>query len=202
MAVLYSGGIDSAVLAFLADRYAVRPTLHLRDFSRCKKRFIPVDEPIDLLNVAFENPRKQAKDQNPNRKKKGRSAIEDRTDRREAVTLDHSTSYLVPDRGTGLEGLAELQRLCPHRIWNFVCSDSRTLLLSRTNGTFAHQVEVDVPFEESQSAQPLVEELMFPCRTIMDLVRTSTTILTQNQVVPHTHGSRGLEFGDRTLLCL
>ncbi|KAF9654309.1 hypothetical protein BDM02DRAFT_3182121 [Thelephora ganbajun] len=130
VAILFSGGIDSAILAFLADRY------------------IPVDEPIDLLNVAFENPRKQAKNQKPNRKK-GKSTTEDHTKRIEDVVSDPSALYLVPDRVTGLESLAELRRLCPHRIWNFV--------------------EVNVPFEESQSARPLVEELMFPCRTVMDL---------------------------------
>jgi hypothetical protein len=99
-----------------------RPCVHppvCDDRSRYK-RYIPADEPIDLLNVAFENPRKQAKNQNPNRKKKGRSSVEDRTERHEDVISDPSTSYLVPDRETGLEALAELRRLCPHRIWNFV----------------------------------------------------------------------------------
>lgn len=129
--VLFSGGIDSAVLAFLADRY------------------VPADEPIDLLNVAFENPRKQAKNQNPNRKKKNPRNAGGEAERTHAVASDSSTTYFVPDRETGLEGLAELRRLCPHRIWNFV--------------------EVDVPFEEYQSARPPVEELMFPCQTVMDL---------------------------------
>ena len=80
------------------------------------KRYIPADEPIDLLNVAFENPRKQANG-------KGKAGVKDHTERQEDVTPDPSTSYLVPDRKTGLEGLAELRRLCPHRTWNFVrCS--------------------------------------------------------------------------------
>ncbi|KAG6381366.1 hypothetical protein JVT61DRAFT_5780 [Boletus reticuloceps] len=41
VAILFSGGIDSTMLAFLAHRH------------------ISLDEPIDLLNVAFENPRKK-----------------------------------------------------------------------------------------------------------------------------------------------
>lgn len=84
------------------------------------QRYIPTDEPIDLLNVAFENPRKRAKNQNPNRKK-GKPNFKTRAERHEDVTSDPPTSYLVPDRETGLEGLAELRRLCPRRIWNFVC---------------------------------------------------------------------------------
>ena len=87
------------------------------------QRYIPADEPIDLLNVAFENPRKQAKGQNPNSKKKGKSTVKDYTEPHGGVVLGPSTSYLVPDRETGLEGLAELRRLCPHRIWNFVPFD-------------------------------------------------------------------------------
>lgn len=84
------------------------------------QRYIPADEPIDLLNVAFENPRKQANGQNLNRKKKGKASVKDHAEQQDGVAPDLSTSYLVPDRKTGLEGLAELRRLCPHRIWNFV----------------------------------------------------------------------------------
>jgi hypothetical protein len=89
-----------------------------------QKRYIPADEPIDLLNVAFENPRKQAKKQNPNRRKK-KTDVEDHDDaeRNRDVVSDPSASYLVPDRETGLECLTELRRLCPHRIWNFVSED-------------------------------------------------------------------------------
>lgn len=32
------------------------------------------------------------------------------------------------------------------------------------------QVEVDVPYAESQAARPTVEALMWPGRTVMDLV--------------------------------
>ena len=94
------------------------------------ERYIPTDEPIDLLNVAFENPRKQAKTQNPNRKKKGKPTVGDQIEIYNDVAPDRFTSYLVPDRETGFEGLAELRRLCPHRIWNFVCRDTRVLFLT------------------------------------------------------------------------
>lgn len=101
VAVLFSGGIDSTVLAFLADRHVDR------------------DEPIDLLNVAFENPRKilvQAEGNiggMPKREKKQK--LKDRMD---YSSID--VTYNVPDRGTGLQELEELRRLCPRRTWNFV----------------------------------------------------------------------------------
>lgn len=135
-----------------------------------QKRYIPADEPIDLLNVAFENPRKQAGNQNPNRKKKGKPNTEGHTGRNQDVASDPSTSYLVPDRETGLECVAELRQLCPLRIWNFVSPVLGLFYHRMVDHTSAYQVEVDVPFEQYQAAKPLVEELMFPCRTVMDLV--------------------------------
>lgn len=79
IAILFSGGLDCTLLAWFVH-------LHL-----------PADEPIDLLNVAFENPR----------------------------AIKHSKSlqldpYVVPDRQTGLQSFAELQLLAPSRVWNFV----------------------------------------------------------------------------------
>jgi hypothetical protein len=72
-------------------------------YLREKDRYIPIDEPIDLLNVAFENPRK---DQANKRLEAGGGAP--------------SAAYLVPDRVTGLSEVAELRRICPNRQWNFV----------------------------------------------------------------------------------
>lgn len=90
-----------------------------------------MDEPIDLLNVAFENPRKQAKNQNQNcRKKKTKVENHNDKERDHDVVPDTSTSYLVPDRETGLECLAELRRLCPHRVWNFVSATGDVLAMS------------------------------------------------------------------------
>jgi asparagine synthetase B (glutamine-hydrolysing) len=58
--------------------------------------FIPENEPIDLLNVAFENPR----------------------------VLKHQKNkhdiYSVPDRITGVLGASELSALFPSRKWNLV----------------------------------------------------------------------------------
>lgn len=79
-----------------------------------------MDEPIDLLNVAFENPHKlmvQAQGNTgglPRKQKKEQQ-------RRQIISepIIH-TSYMVPDRVTGLQELEELRRLCPGRVWNFV----------------------------------------------------------------------------------
>ncbi|KAJ7169626.1 asparagine synthase-domain-containing protein [Mycena filopes] len=122
LAVLFSGGIDSTVLAFLAHRY------------------VPLDEPIDLLNVAFENPRK-VKVRTVGNITKGQK-------KPQKPVPNPPPLYMVPDRVTGLQELEELRRLCP-RVWNFV--------------------EVNVPYEVSQAAYPAVESCMFPGRTVMDL---------------------------------
>lgn len=83
LAVLFSGGLDCTVLARLS---------HL---------LFPPGQAIDLLNVAFENPRvhKSAK-----------------------ADDQHSPSpyELCPDRITGRASFTELQRACPKRNWRFV----------------------------------------------------------------------------------
>ncbi|KZV92493.1 hypothetical protein EXIGLDRAFT_718274 [Exidia glandulosa HHB12029] len=128
VAVLFSGGIDSTTLALLTDRH------------------IPQDEPIDLLNVAFENPRKLKVQQNlehPKRKGKGKPKASRGDENRAEPT------YMVPDRVTGLEELEELRALCPHRRWNFV--------------------EVNITYEESTRMKPVITGLMHPSQTAMDL---------------------------------
>ncbi|XP_078658445.1 asparagine synthetase domain-containing protein 1-like isoform X2 [Branchiostoma floridae x Branchiostoma belcheri] len=89
VAILFSGGVDSMVIAALADR------------------FVPPEEPIDLLNVAFQQKEKQHQ---PG-KKKGNKMQEE---------VVHNHSFQVPDRVTGLQGLEELVRINPNRHWNFV----------------------------------------------------------------------------------
>ncbi|KAL4875833.1 asparagine synthase-domain-containing protein [Aspergillus karnatakaensis] len=86
IAVLFSGGLDCTLLARLAHD------------------ILPTEEPIDLLNVAFENPRVVAAAANES--KPASSAYEN-----------------CPDRITGRAAFAELQRICPTRNWRFNAID-------------------------------------------------------------------------------
>ena len=118
LSVLFSGGIDSTVVTYLAHKQA----FHFPQFimeTNTVDRYIPIDEPIDLLNVAFENPRKIRIAQEGNvgglpRRQKAKHG-------KATHAAEAKSSYAVPDRKTGLEELEELRRLCPGRKWNFVC---------------------------------------------------------------------------------
>ena len=79
VAVLFSGGLDCTILARLCHD------------------LLPPSAPIDLLNVAFENPRIHSQ-------------------------LEPGTSpyELCPDRVTGRSSYAELAAVCPGRRWRFV----------------------------------------------------------------------------------
>lgn len=100
VAILFSGGIDSMILAALADRH------------------IPAHQPIDLLNVAFklQEPKAQKDPAKKTNKHKNKPTA------CQANRVDSSTSspFNVPDRITGRSGLKELQDLNPERSWNFV----------------------------------------------------------------------------------
>lgn len=100
IAVLFSGGIDSMILAALADRH------------------IPAHQPIDLLNVAFQiqAPKKQ-KEYSKKLKKHKKQPADSKTDHACSQTF---SSFDVPDRLTGKAGLKELQNLHPERQWIFV----------------------------------------------------------------------------------
>ncbi|KAL4743666.1 asparagine synthase-domain-containing protein [Aspergillus similis] len=86
IAVLFSGGLDCTLLARLAHD------------------ILPPGETIDLLNVAFENPRVVAA------ASKG-------------LGQPSSAYEGCPDRITGRAAFAELQRVCPTRNWRFVAVD-------------------------------------------------------------------------------
>ncbi|KLJ10889.1 asparagine synthase (glutamine-hydrolysing) [Blastomyces silverae] len=87
VAVLFSGGLDCTILAKLAHD------------------ILPIDEPIDLLNVAFENPRVAA----------AAAALTSKP-----TTASLSIYEACPDRITGRSSHMELQNICPERTWRFV----------------------------------------------------------------------------------
>ena len=88
--ILFSGGVDCALLA------------------RICHEILPYDDEIDLLNVAFENPRVT--------KAAGKTSSE--------PSSAHPSVYsMCPDRLTGLSTHAELLKICPGRTWRFVSID-------------------------------------------------------------------------------
>jgi asparagine synthetase B (glutamine-hydrolysing) len=91
LAILFSGGLDCTVLARMAHA------------------LLPADDNIDLLNVAFENPRVV---QAAKAKSNGNNTIE--------VTDTDSVYESCPDRITGRKALRELRQVCPGRVWRFV----------------------------------------------------------------------------------
>ncbi|XP_067994000.1 asparagine synthetase domain-containing protein 1 [Melanerpes formicivorus] len=105
VAVLFSGGIDSMVIAALADKH------------------VPSGEPIDLLNVAF-MAKQQAKQKGPTKN----HAIQEVQlnlfcPQESCQDLDsgaHLSCFDVPDRISGRAGLKELEAINPSRTWNFV----------------------------------------------------------------------------------
>lgn len=109
VAILFSGGIDSMVIATLADRH------------------IPLDEPIDLLNVAFMTKEKtiQTSFKEKRRKQRNCEIPSEESSKTVAAATDVAAAspdkqFSVPDRITGRAGLKELQAVNPCRIWNFV----------------------------------------------------------------------------------
>ncbi|KZL88002.1 asparagine synthase [Colletotrichum incanum] len=85
VAVLFSGGLDCTVLARLASD------------------LLPSEQGIDLINVAFENPRLAAKAEKPS----------------DGLSLYEA----CPDRITGRKSFAELTAVCPARRWRFIAVD-------------------------------------------------------------------------------
>ncbi|KAI4174750.1 MAG: hypothetical protein LQ343_002121 [Gyalolechia ehrenbergii] len=112
IALLFSGGLDCTLLA---------RTMH---------DILPKELDIDLLNVAFENPR----------------VLKAANAGKFAAATPYSE---CPDRVTGLSSHAELQQVCPGRIWRFV--------------------SVDVPYAETILHRPQITTLLHPHNTEMDL---------------------------------
>ena len=89
VAILFSGGLDCTLIARLASD------------------ILPDEKEIDLLNVAFENPR-----------------VVEATVRAKGEGHSLTSAFeICPDRVTGRASYSELVRLCPRRTWRFVSID-------------------------------------------------------------------------------
>ncbi|KAI1174879.1 asparagine synthase-domain-containing protein [Nemania sp. FL0916] len=84
IAILFSGGLDCTILARLAHE------------------LVPIGQGIDLINVAFENPRQVA--------------LQAKQPHLQASDIYEG----CPDRATGRLAFAELQSSCPGRYWRFI----------------------------------------------------------------------------------
>lgn len=116
IAVLFSGGLDCALLARL-----IHETL-------------PQSYEIDLLNVAFENPRLMR-------------AL--KVDESQISSFKPSAYAICPDRITGVSSHSELLQVCPGRVWRFVSIDiaySETLTHRREiiNLMHPHRSQMDL----------------------------------------------------------
>ncbi|KIV88708.1 hypothetical protein PV10_08366 [Exophiala mesophila] len=149
VAVLFSGGLDCTLLARLAHDV------------------LPPGEPIDLLNVAFENPRSLA------------------------ARKDHLSSPYesCPDRLTGRSTFQELQEICPGRLWRFVAIDipyAESLAHQPTiiDLMYPHHTEMDLS---------IAMALYFAARGQGEAVATS--VGSDTQKIPYTSTARVLLSG-------
>ncbi|KAI8095492.1 asparagine synthase-domain-containing protein [Thamnidium elegans] len=139
IAILFSGGLDCICLAALADKH------------------LPVSESIDLLNVAFENPRiekariqKVKTKKNKNKKNlEEKPVVEESVVEKQMIEEAVRSIYDTPDRLTGRAGVEELRNIAPNRTWNFV--------------------EINVPYVEAMEYKQRIIDRMFPLDTVMDL---------------------------------
>lgn len=130
VAILFSGGLDCALVAHYVCK--VLRESHGRD-----------DEPIDLLNVAFENPRQAEKPQ-PVASKKKHKKVQSPP---EAPPEPPRGMYDTPDRILG------------RRTWESLAQCYPNLRL----------VEINVPYAETCAHRARVQRLMHPQASVMDL---------------------------------
>lgn len=124
VAILFSGGLDCTVLARI---------MHI---------ILPPSQPIDLLNVAFKNPRviSAAAARNPQLIPPTSSP---------SPSPSPSPYALCPDRITGLTSHAELLHTCPNRTWRFI--------------------SINIPYHLTLLHRPRIISLIHPHSTEMDL---------------------------------
>lgn len=122
VAILFSGGLDCSVLAWL---------IHT---------LLPPSESIDLINVAFENPRTLAANN----------------------TKKEDVYKVCPDRITGRAGWQELCALSKGtgRVWRFV--EVPLLPLIHVLKGYLLSFKINVPYAETLSHKPIILQLMYP----------------------------------------
>ncbi|SZF04780.1 unnamed protein product [Blumeria hordei] len=127
IAILFSGGLDCSVLA------------------RIVHDILPAHEDVDLINVAFENPRaiNAAKTHSSNKD------INLHMTATGYEVLENNPYENCPDRKTGRRSLSEIQSICPGRTWRFVA--------------------VNIPYTETLENRQIVMNLIHPHNTEMDL---------------------------------
>ncbi|OMH79535.1 Asparagine synthetase domain-containing protein [Zancudomyces culisetae] len=113
--------------------------------------FLPKHEPIELLNVAFANPRILDLNHGKGVSKKPSS---------KASKPNQQETYNVPDRKTGFVGLHELRSKFPDREWRWV--------------------QIDVPYDEVLTHRKTIIDLLGPNYTVMDLVTKHIIFLYHN----------------------
>jgi asparagine synthetase B (glutamine-hydrolysing) len=146
IAILFSGGVDCTTLARIAHEV------------------LPPDEPVDLLNVAFENPRiVAARNKPPPKPSKAKKSKQSKNNSEEALVVEETRTKEVildavteldpyaicPDRGTGLSSFEDLKTSCPTRRWRFV--------------------PINIPYADVLAHRANVINLMHPHNTEMDL---------------------------------
>ena len=85
-------------------------------------RSVPLDEPIDLINVAFEQKPRSSNAQTKSGKKR-----KEKQSAKAAANIE-TTNFSVPDRLTGTAGLEELRRINPARQWNLIEVSLRVMM--------------------------------------------------------------------------
>lgn len=150
IAILFSGGLDCTILARLCHD------------------LLPFDESIDLLNVAFENPRIHSK-----------------------LEPGASPYELCPDRITGRTSHAELSRVCPNRTWRFV-----EINVPYTE-TLAHRATITALMHPHNTEMDLsiASALYFASRGAGQTSSSPTTTIIPPHATPYTTPARVLLSG-------
>lgn len=159
IAVLFSGGLDCTLIA------------------RMIHDILPTNHAVDLLNVAFENPRTVAA---------AKASLTNAKTLERGSASDKLIYDICPDRITGLSSYSELLQICPGRSWRFV--------------------SINVPYSEAMAHRTRVISLAYPHNTEMDLSiayalyfaargKGCIQIPTEDDRVPYTTSARVLLSG-------